>query len=56
VRRDGLDQRQEGQVEEQRPVLGVVGDPGDLLRVQARVDRVQHRALPGHAKYSSRWR
>ena len=39
-----LHQRQEGQVEAQHLVLGVVGDPGDLVRVQARVDGVQHAA------------
>jgi hypothetical protein len=40
----GLDQRQEGHVEEQHLVFGVVGDVGDLVRVQARVHGVQHRA------------
>ena len=40
----GLDQRQEGQVEEQHLVLGMVGDPHHLVGVQARVERVQHRA------------
>ena len=42
-----LDQRQEGQVEEQRGVLGVVGDVGDLLGEQARVDGVADRADAG---------
>ena len=46
--RDRLDQRQEGQVEEQRLVFGVVGDVDDLVRVQARVERVQHRARARH--------
>ena len=49
---DGLDDRQEGLVEDEDLVFGVVGDPGDLLRVEARVDRVQdradaHGAVPG---------
>ena len=34
--RDLLDQRQEGRVEEQRRVLGMVGDVGDLLGEQPR--------------------
>jgi hypothetical protein len=42
--RHGLDQRQEGHVEAQHLVFGVVGDVGDLVGVQARVDGVQHRA------------
>jgi hypothetical protein len=37
-----LHQRQEGEVEAQDLVLGVVDDPGDLVRMQARVDGVQH--------------
>jgi hypothetical protein len=45
---DRLDQRKEGQVEEQRLVFGVVGDVDDLIRVQARVERVKDRAGPGH--------
>ena len=39
-RRQLLDQRQEGQVHEERPVLGVVDDPRDLLGKQARIDGV----------------
>ena len=39
-----LHQRQEGQVEAQHLVFGVVGDPGDLVGMQARVDGVQHAA------------
>jgi hypothetical protein len=38
------DNRQEGQVEEQHLVVGVVDDVGDLFRVQAGIDRVQHGA------------
>jgi hypothetical protein len=44
----GGDQRQEGEVEEQHLVFGVVGDVGDLVGVQARVDGVQHRARARH--------
>ena len=47
ARRDGFDQRQEGEVEEQHLVFGVVGDVDDLVGVQARVERVQHRARAG---------
>ena len=36
------------QVEEQHLVFGVVGDPHDLVRMQARVERVQHRARARH--------
>jgi hypothetical protein len=42
-RRQRLDQRQEGQVKEQHPVLRMVHDPGDLVGKQPRVDRVAHR-------------
>jgi len=41
---DGLNQRQECQVEEDDLILGVVRDPYDLVVVQPRVQRVQHRA------------
>ena len=49
---DGLDDRQEGLVEDENLVFGVVSDPGDLLGMEARVDRVQdradaHGAVPG---------
>ena len=37
----GLDQRQEGEVEEENAVLGVVGDVGELVGMQARVEGVQ---------------
>ena len=52
LRRDLLDQRHEGQVNEQRLVLSVIHDPGDLLREEARVQRVvdtthAHDAVPG---------
>ena len=47
ARGDRLDQRQEGQVEEQDLVFGMVGDPDDLVGMQARVERVQHRARAG---------
>ena len=42
-----LDQRQEGQVEEQRRVLGVIGDVGDLLGEQPRIDGVADGADAG---------
>ena len=44
---DLLDQRQEGRIEEQRRVLGVVGDVGDLLGEQPRVDGVADGADAG---------
>ena len=51
-RRDLLDQRHEGQVDEDRPVLGMVHDPGDLVGKEPRVQRVvdaahAHDAVPG---------
>ena len=46
--RERLDQRQEGQVEEERLVLGVVGDVDDLVGMQSRVERVQDRARSRH--------
>ena len=39
-----LGQRSEGQVDEQHPIFGVVHDPGDLLREQARIERMVDRA------------
>ena len=39
-----LDDGQEGHVKAQDLIFRVVGDPGDLLGVQARVDGVQHAA------------
>jgi len=47
LRRELLHQRHERQIEEQGRVLGVVGDVDDLVREQARVDRVDHRADAG---------
>ncbi|MNT51041.1 hypothetical protein D3C72_1879890 [compost metagenome] len=44
-----LHQRQEAQVEAQDLVFGMVGDPRDLVGVQARVDGVQHAAAAAHA-------
>jgi hypothetical protein len=41
---ESLHQRQEGQVEKQHLVFGVVGNPGHQVRVQARVQGVQHAA------------
>ena len=38
---DGFDQRQEGQVEEDVLVFGVIRDVGDLVFMQARIDGVQ---------------
>jgi len=37
-----LDDGQEAQVEAQHLVLGMVCDPGDLVRAQARIECVQH--------------
>ncbi len=39
-----LDQRQEGDVEEQRLIARVIGDPHQLIGMQPRVQRVQHHA------------
>ncbi len=44
-----LGQRQQAGVKAQHLVLGVVGDPFDLLGEQARVDRVAHAARAGRA-------
>ncbi len=46
--RHRFDQGQESQVEQQDLVFGMVGDIGDLLRMQARIDRMQHGAGTGH--------
>jgi len=46
----GLHQGQKVQVKAQHLVFGVVGDPGDLLGVQARVDGVQHAARAAHTE------
>ena len=43
-RGDPLDERQEGQVEEEDPILGMVDDVGDLLLAQPGIDRVVDRA------------
>jgi len=48
-RREPLDQRQEAGIEEQQPIFGVVDDVLDLLREEARIDRVQNRPHSGHA-------
>ena len=48
LRRDLLDQREEGQVETDVLVLGVVDDVDDLLGEQARVDGMAHRTHAGH--------
>ena len=45
----GLHQGQKAQVKAQHLVLGVIHDPGHLLKVQARVDGVQHPARAAHA-------
>ena len=46
----GFDDGQEAHVKTQHRVFGVVGDPDDLVWVQARVQRVQHFARAAHAK------
>ena len=47
---DGFDDRHEVQVDEDDLVLGMVGDVGNMLGRQARVQRVQHRADAGDAE------
>jgi hypothetical protein len=47
ARRELLDQRGEGQVEEHDLVFGMVRDVSDLVREQARVDGVDHRPGAG---------
>ena len=49
ARRQLLDERHEGQVEEQQPVLGVVHDVDDLVLEEPRIDRVVDRADAGDA-------
>ena len=49
ARMHGLHQRQEAQVKTQHLVFCVVGDPGNLVRVQARVDGMQDPARATHA-------
>ena len=44
LRLDLLDQRHEGEVEEQHPVPGIVDDPGDLLGEEPGIDGVRDRA------------
>ena len=44
MRRDGFDQRQKRQVEKQRAIFGVIGDPRDLVRMESWIDRMQHAA------------
>jgi hypothetical protein len=45
-----LDDRQQVEVDEDRLVLGVIGDVGDVLGRQPRVDGVQHGADAGDAE------
>ena len=45
-----LHQGQEGHVETQHLVFGMVGDPGQLVGVQTRVHGVQHPTRTTHAK------
>jgi hypothetical protein len=44
-----LDERHEGDVEEEQPVLGVIDDIADLLDEEPRVDRVADGADTGDA-------
>ena len=46
---DRLQERDEGEIDERHPVLGVVHDPGDLLGEEARIDGVIDRAGAGNA-------
>ena len=48
LRRELLQQRDEGVVDEDHPVLGVVDDVDQLLLEQADVERVQHRTHARH--------
>ena len=45
-----LDDRQQVEVDEDDLVFGVVGDIGDMLGRQPRIERVQHRADAGDAE------
>ncbi len=45
-----LDDRQQVEVDEQDLVLGVVGDVGDMLGCEPRIEGVQHRADAGNAE------
>ena len=47
---DGLDDGQKSHVEADGLVFGMVGNPGNLVRVQTRVDGVQHAADAADAK------
>ena len=46
----GLHDRQKAHVKKQYLVFGVIGDPGDLVRVQARIQGVQHAPAATHAE------
>ena len=48
MRRNALDERREGGIEDHRLVFGMVDDVDQLLRVQARVAGVHHHAAAGH--------
>ena len=48
--RDALDQRHEGQIEEQHAVFGMVGDIDDLLAEKSRVDGVANGTDAGYAE------
>ena len=48
VRRDALDERGKGAVEEQHAVFGVIHDVDQLLGMQSRVAGVDHQAAAGH--------
>lgn len=48
--RELADQRREGHIEEQHPVLGVVDDVDDLLGEEPRVDGVHDRPGARHAE------
>jgi hypothetical protein len=50
VRPHGLHDRQERHVEAQHLVFGMVGDPGNLVGREPRVDRVDHAATAGDAE------
>jgi hypothetical protein len=47
---DGLDDGQKAHVKAQHRIFGVIDDPGDLLRMQARIERVQNPARTADAE------
>ena len=48
MRRDGLDDWQKTKIKAEHLVFGMINNPGNLLRMQAWVDGMNHRALATH--------